>query len=335
MRSPGLFDLFKKNNISDGEKRKNKASGFIICIVIATFIWLLIKLSQFYVDDINYPIVFTNIPSNELLVNASDSNLSVTVKAKGFRIMNLKYFSRHSPIFIDVSKLSVKKIDKSYKSGIKTSFLYNSISKNLMSDDEIVSIYPDSLSLLFDELFHKKIPVKSAIKYSLKNQYLLYDSIKFVPDSIVVTGPSSVINNIDFVETYDRKYLLLDKNVSDKIKLKFPDKKSKTIYSANSVNLIIDVEKYTEASSEVFVNVLSTNKNENAFKLFPEKVKITYVVALKDFKRIDNKMFFVNAIFENDNLTDNKKLRLEVANAPDFVKITKISPEKVEYIILK
>lgn len=335
MKSPGLFDLFKKNKNSDDEKRKNQASGFIICFFIAIIIWLLIKLSQFYVDDINYPIVFTNIPSNELLVNASDTNLSVLVKAKGFRLMSIKYFSRNSPIYIDVSKLPVKKIKRTYKSGIRTSLLYNVISRNLKSGDEIISIYPDTLSLLFDELYNKKLPVKSNVKISLQKQYLLYDSIKFIPDSVVVTGPFSVINDINFVETTEKKFLLLDKKVADDIPLIMPDVNSNIKYSTNFVRVFIDVEKFTEESLEAPVNVISSSKDENVFKFFPERVKITYIVALKDFKRIDTKMFTVIAKYLDDSISDNKKLDVEVANAPDFVKITKITPEKVEYIILK
>ena len=46
-------------------------------------------------------------------------------------------------------------------------------------------------------------------------------------------------------------------------------------------------------------------------------------------------MFTVIAKYLDDSISDNKKLDVEVANAPDFVKITKITPEKVEYIILK
>ncbi len=78
------------------------------------------------------------------------------------------------------------------------------------------------------------------------------------------------------------------------------------------------------------------NPNDRvSIKTFPEKVKITYFVALIDYNRVDHEMFKAQVNIPVIGKLTPGKLKVNIVQFPSFVKIRKIVPDKVEYIILK
>ena len=68
-------------------------------------------------------------------------------------------------------------------------------------------------------------------------------------------------------------------------------------------------------------------------KIFPEKVQITYIVGFSDFDRVSEQMFAARVDYlKRDN---GNRLSVEITRHPDFVKILKQDPSKVEYLIRK
>jgi hypothetical protein len=58
------------------------------------------------------------------------------------------------------------------------------------------------------------------------------------------------------------------------------------------------------------------------------------MVALKDYKKINESMFWAMIDFTKLDLKSaDNKVKVLITKFPSFVKITKIDPEKVEYII--
>ena len=64
-----------------------------------------------------------------------------------------------------------------------------------------------------------------------------------------------------------------------------------------------------------------------------DKIKITYLVALKDFKRVDQDMFLATVRVGEEITTS--KLNVEITHKPSFIKITKVEQEQVEFLVLK
>ncbi len=330
---PNFNELIEKVKKLKGIKFKSNVSIFLICLGISILIWFLIKLSKVYPSTVDYPIIYTNIPKDKLMVKG-DTILSFGLRAKGFNLLSIKDFSRHYPISVDLSNLKLKKYGTIYKSYLLTSHVYNSIDRQIDFTDKLISISPDTLSFIFEDIIHKKIPIKSKLSISFKKQYKLYDSIKFVPDSIIISGPLSAIDTINYIETERKELNLLDKNKSLSLSLIKYRGKSKVTYSSDKVNVFIPVEKYTEANIELPIIVLNDNK-EITIKTFPDIVNVTYLVALKDFTRIDSNMFLATVDYTKAAELNTQKLKINISHYPPFVEITKINPEKVEFIILK
>ena len=105
-------------------------------------------------------------------------------------------------------------------------------------------------------------------------------------------------------------------------------------YNTQEVKITIPVEKYTEAIINIPVKAMAGNPGIK-IKTFPEEITVTYLVALKDFNKIDQNMFKVSANPGPLMHNSPRILKVKLIQYPPFVKITKIEPEMVEYVILK
>jgi hypothetical protein len=330
---PGDFiEFIKKVVTPKDEKFRNQLYIFLICFGISFFIWILIKTSKEYYSNVEYPLVYTNIPEDKLLTNCHDSTLILRIKSKGFRLFSIKYLKKHRAICINLSKANLRKSRYENTTYVLTSPLKKDIENKLYLTDELISILPDTLNFNIEEIVNNKIPIRPDISITYKKQYMLYDPIKLNPDSIIVSGSQETIDTIKFIRTSKIELLNLNENKSFPLKIIKPIISPNIKYSADTINVFIPVEKYTEATIEILISVL--NNDSINIITFPKKAQLTYLVALKDYKRIDSEMFSVGINY-NENIKNNKALKLKVSKQPDFIRITKIKPEKVEYIILK
>ena len=326
------LELVEKIISSVHKVNRNKLYVFMICLCIAVFIWLMIKLSGEYYTNISYPFRFTNIPTEKLMFENADSTINLNLKANGLQLFSAKYLKRHPTVNIDLSSVKMHRCRYRYGSYIITSSLKRSISDQLKFTEDINFISPDSLFFVLESCVTKKVAVETEMSINFKKQYYQYGDIIVTPDSIVLSGLFLMIDTIDFIKTKKIEFSEVKDNKDFNVEIIKPLKSKNIKYSTDKVNIKIPVENYTESS--IFLPIQQINDSVNKVKTFPEKVKVTYLVALRDFDRVDEIMFMAGVDCSKIS-ADNQTLELELFRYADFVKITGMFPEKVEYIILK
>ena len=75
--------------------------------------------------------------------------------------------------------------------------------------------------------------------------------------------------------------------------------------------------------------------NNITLRTFPDKLSLTYIVALKDYKKVEPAMFVAAVNYNTTVDRKTTKLKVQITQKPKFTKITKLKPEKVEFIILQ
>lgn len=292
----------------------------------------MIKMSQPYNDTLPCMVEYTNLPKGKIMADNYDSILYIKHTAKGFRMFSLKYLKAQPHIFLNLNDLKSHKSRYTYNSYILTGPLEETIIKQLGIIDEFQGIYPDTLFFALENITSKKLPVNPNITYTLKKQYQIYGKIITRPDSIIIEGIPSIIDTIQYINTEKKKLNEIYEDKLLKLQLIKPLQTSKIRLSNDSVNVIITVEKYTEAS--ISVDLYAIGADTLKLKLFPDKVTITYLVALKDYDKISPTMF--TAVVELDKkYLKRKTLKIRLEHYPKFVKVKEIQPERVEYIILR
>ncbi len=311
---------------------RKQANIFLLFIGIALFIWLMIKLSNEYDSSVNYNIRFINSPGSNSIISNSDSTVILELTAKGFRLFSIKYLQNKPLINIDLNDIKLHKSRYTFSSYILTKPLHKEISRQLKFDEILTAIKPDTLFLNLEPISRKRIPVIADIGYDFEQQYQLYGQVNISPDSIILSGPPSYIDTINSIKTKPVQLQELKSNRSLTLNLLKPFNSKKVLVSSDTVNIFIPVEKFTEASMELPIRVL--NNNGLRTRLFPDKINLTYLVALKDYNKVNKEMFNV-AVLLNQEGSANRILNVEIRHHPNFIKIKHFDPRQIEYIILK
>lgn len=290
-------------------------------------------MSDEYVAEISIPIKYQNLPADKILNNVDDE-IDVRFRGNGGDIFWLKYFSAQDELAINIQKLDLKKsryFDKYY---ILTDQFRNQIANRFDFDHSLLSFGPDTIYLNFESIISKTLEVYPNIEISCKEQYQIYDSLLFNPPKVMVSGPESIIDTLTNIYTEWISLKDLDKNTSINIALHLPVQDEKVSYSAEEVELFIPVEAYTESSIELSIYSKS-NEDGITIKTFPEKVTLTYMVAMKDYNRVTSDMFSVTVSYDPEKDKEKHFLRVQVDENPAYINISRIHPDKVEFIIQK
>jgi len=100
----------------------------------------------------------------------------------------------------------------------------------------------------------------------------------------------------------------------------------------NTVQLTLDVEKFTESEMIAPINIGNIGYK---VKTFPSEVLVYYSVAQKDFNEVRIHQFNIVPVVDNLDIVYAKKLPLKVLNQPEFVRNVRIVPKEVEFLIIK
>lgn len=323
--------LLRGSGYPGRKKIRNELYIFSICLVISIFIWFLIALSKEVYTTLEYPVKFVHTPADMVLVNEPDSILSFRISSGGFELFTLQYLSAKNPIEIDLRNISLEKQDGFYTGIFNTSRLSDDIRKQYRFSEELVSISPENLYFRFEPLTGKMVPVVSGLKLEFQKQFRLSDSITFTPAEVKVIGPRNLIDKITRVETEAKPVSGIEGSVSGTCMLKKPVENEQLALLPDQVAFAINAERYTE--STLLVPVLPANKNQ-IVKIFPEKVNVTFLVSLSNFKRINPDLFHaVIEVPESDEIKVKAPVRL--ANVPGFIEVTKIDPPEVDFLVIQ
>jgi hypothetical protein len=135
---------------------------------------------------------------------------------------------------------------------------------------------------------------------------------------------------INYIETVEQEVKQIDRSQTIQITLQAPESLNVIKILPKEVEISLSVEKYTESTIKIpIVNTVKKYK----IKTYPDFVVVTYLVTLENFNRVDEDMFTASVDFE-ENKSSNR-LKVNLLHQPSFVKITRIEPEEVEYLLLK
>lgn len=306
---------------------KNKRINVFLLFLLFAFVILIIsKLSKTYTDTIPFKVEKVNIPQEYVILDDS-VHMNITLKTHGFRW--LKYYFTHPKVTVDF-KNDIHKTEEAFVYNKTKAYLNNT---QFDKDVEILNIAPDRLAFRYGVNLVKKVPVKikADVQYALG--FNASDEIHVEPDSVVVIGADVLVSKIKFLETEAKQFKEVRTDLNEPLKLKFPEKTSELQYSVTQVHLKAKVEKFTEGTLKIPVQVINTPKN-SVVNYFPKEVNVSYFVSLNNFERITKQDFQVICDFKKLH-NDQNFLTPELIKVPELVKHSKISKQRIEFIITK
>jgi hypothetical protein len=305
---------------------------YFVCVLIATFIWLMMKLSDGYSKEIEIPIKYSNYPEGMVLVNKPISSLKVKVESQGFQMMTIA-LRNNKQVRIDLSKIELHRTPyKRWVASIPSHLFANEISTQLGVDPIGSKVRPDSIYFVFDSLITKTLPVVIKSKLSFMEGNTLWGDLVVDPKMVEVSGPALKLNSTKFVVADSLILEQIGEDFSKKLKLLKPG----NLVSMNPTNVTVSakVTKFSEFTSEAPLRV-QTNIPDLKIKLFPPKVKITYSIPIPEYDNISDSSFIVSVNIDSLDVLKGSFLIPKIVRKPDVVRSAYLDVDRVEFIIIK
>ncbi|MGB3947296.1 MAG: CdaR family protein [Bacteroidia bacterium] len=325
------FSFSKILNNKSGLRLNRRVITFLFCVVISAFFWLMLSLAKDYTVEFRFPVSYTNLPTDKVIINTLPSSIDIEINASGFNI--LLYKLKHKKEVLSIDLRDIKPYSSRNRYYITTNSRIAKITNQLDNNIQVLKISPDTIHLNFNKKVSKKVPVKVNLTLDFNKHYQQADSIKVIPNFITISGAAEEIAKINRVETVSMSLkdvsdsLALDMDILKTGKLKLID------LSQPKVKVLVDATKFTEGSIELPVEVANLPHNYS-LKIFPDKVTVKYNVAFKNYEKISQIQF--KALVDYQKIEQGStKLKVQLVKFPAEIRSVKLSPEKVEYIIRK
>jgi YbbR domain-containing protein len=245
----------------------------VCAIIFATLVY--IKISSELVEDkviYNVPITLVKHGNIEALAYKPET-VAVAVSGSRNRVRLMSTADIRIEIPIDESVLNERYFSP-YKS---INFGIDFKNVKLPIGVKVTNITPGGIAVHIDRLRSKNVQIEPSFRGNLPNDYSVGD-IKIVPRDVTVTGPDSIIEQIDSVLT---KPIILDKSTVDSFSVEraFQNTDKNILISPKTVQVSVEVYKTvgTRIFQDIPVSIMADNNNERSYKetLLPGTVNIT------------------------------------------------------------
>ncbi len=307
--------------------KSKKINVFLLFLALSFMFLLLTKLTKDYTKTITFTIKPINAVENYVILKDSTHKFDITLRTYGFKF--LKYYLTKPEVTVDLEDLDKSDNQYVWTSSKGIAHLNTQFSENV----KILAINPDSVVFRYDVSGIKKVPVQLNSEVTFAPGYDILADYKFIPDSIKVIGPKVLLDSIDIIQTELLSLSDINSDIDMQLNVILPDSSQNVVYSHKKINVKGDIEKFTEGSVEVPVDIVNV-PNDVVINYFPKSVNVLYYTSLSNFKQVKKNDFVVecdfNTLKEGSTFLDPKLIKY-----PENVKNLKLGQKHIEFIISK
>jgi hypothetical protein len=293
----------------------------ILSLIFSVILWISISLSNDYYATIHVPLKLINFPIGYSTATRTPEEISVKVKGKGWKLVgvNLSSKSDYYISVIDTGKINVN--------------LYNYLGENqwLTSDIDVIDIAPDTISFYVEKDFKRKVAIVPDLVLNYKTGYGLATPVKVTPETTSISGPGSIVRNLNFVYSQRELFDKLDTKI---IKLVPLEDLPGVIYKDKEIQVSLDVQKIVDKTFEdILVQITDLPVDRNVV-LLPNKISISVNGGIDILGRMDRDKVkaFVNY---RDVVLDTLGSVVPHIELPENTSLEYIKPDRLRYIIKK
>ncbi len=315
-----------KSARSSGRTLRSEWATFVWCFAVASVLWVFTALNEPYTSSITVAAKYINYPKEKVFLKPLPEDFKVVTTAKGWDLMSNYYRRKAESITIDLNDYTKSDV-------LITRTLQDKFEQLMPQRITVGEVFPESFSLTKDVKGSKKVPVRFMQDISFKDQFGLGGEISFNPDSITVTGPASIVKNIDHVDTDIDILKNLDKITSNEIKLKDPEPKNLQ-YNPDKIAVSIPVYQLTEKKITIPVKAINQSVSDTV-KMIPDHISVIYQVPINKFPQMDFTQFQVIVDGSQIDTSNREPLKVQLITQPKYTYNVRIIPDYVNFIIRK
>ncbi|MDB5116252.1 MAG: YbbR-like protein [Mucilaginibacter sp.] len=305
---------------------RRRASAFFTCLALAICGWLVITLSNTYNYTVKEILTFRNAPQKRAFHSLQSDTVNVTVKGNGWQMLLSKINEENKLIKVDLRTLD----SEAY---VVLSSQLQEINAEKAVNNEIVAFSPDTLYFDFTNRSVRRIPVQLVKSVRYEQQFTQSGNITIKPSYVTISGPSNLIDKITTWRTDSLVLKNISEDVSSSVNLAPPPEGNISIYP-KTVQVNIPVDEFTEKTMQIPVKLVDNNAFFNV-KIFPQKVKVTFITSLNRYADITEDLFEAQANLNLWRQYGYNVLPVKITRLPAFCKIVSVEPHNIDFIIKK
>lgn len=305
---------------------KRRVFTLLACLFLAIAAWLFMALNNKYIYTAKTVLVFKNTPIRRAFYPLQSDTVDLQVEGTGWQLLFSRLRISPPSISVNLSQLNTKDFITF------SDQLYN-VNRQLESTQKVISVRPDTLYFDFTKRTVKKVPINLVSKLDFISQYGISSDIILNPKYVKVAGPAEELSKITIWPTDTLKLNKIQGSTTVRVGLQHSIHKNVSIYPS-SVEVKLPVDEFTEKTIEVPLKI-SNNKNYNSIRLYPKKVKVTFLVALGNYSQVNEN--FITAMVDVNEWRDlaHKQFTVKITAFPDYCKLININPSKVDFVVEK
>jgi hypothetical protein len=311
---------------SSDKKKPGKAKAFFICLLLASFLWLVHSLNTVYIYTLRVPVTFKNQPQNKKPLFQFPEHLSVDVKASGLKLALILLQRPFQPLEVDFNTLKSVNRDQNYvlsSSPLNFKSVFN-------FDTKIRHISPDTLYFSEKNGYQKSVPVRVPLYIKCQEGYG-YKKPVISPPFVTLWGDSLLVSRMDSVYTQALTLSELNKNINTRLELLKPNPLVYT--SANEASVFIEVARLVEHTISLPVSDIRSSVQQQVH-IFPARVKVKFTAIQNSVSAEDTSLFRAN--IDSDKINRHtKKCPVFLSACPGQVTVMSIEPPEADILIFR
>jgi len=306
-------------------KKPGKTKAFFICLVIASFLWVVHALNTVYTHSFSIPVEFKNLPVDKKPLMQLPLQIKADIKASGLKLAIMLIRQPFKTLVIDLNSLKTANRGQNYVlSGSPIDY-----EKIFHFETTVKHLYPDTLYFTERTGFEKNVPVKVPLNLSCREGFGFQPPV-ITPAFVTVWGDSSILNTVDTVYTPILNLTQLTNNVKETVPLIKPGSGIYTSLSAVEVN--IQVGRLVEHHITVPITDLK-EYSDKQISIFPAFARIKFTALQNNYLPEDSALFKVMINSERKNPRNNK-YPIILGTKPGHVNIIDYEPKEADILIL-
>ena len=288
--------------------------SFIVCLVLASVMWFLQKLSNTADKNIYYQLeyilpetkTFAKIPPTEIITNIEGPGFNLFLNPKRQKL-EIPLSENHSQVLTRNALSEFVRTDLQ-----ETMYTFNSLESS-------------GIQISLDDLMVKKVPFRFEGIIEPAAGYKVLGGIQSIPDSIEVSGPKSTVRHIDSWRVFNQDYENWTERISEIIDLQ-ADSLQLISLSTGTVELSVNIDAVTEKS--IVLDVITSN---DSIQSIPKRAELVFELGLSEFENYNEGQFELTAE-EKESSEGQTKAKLVLIKHPSSITKYRMIPDSVELI---
>ncbi len=275
--------LFKNRFFSSQEDEqgplasKERIAVFLSAYILALAFWFAVNVNREYSLSVNMPIEIEELPPDLALSEEIPEAVAVSVNADWWQLASI--LNKPPTVSLQVSE------DGEVN-------LFNEV-RNEMSDlpsVRIDKVQPSIIAVNLEAKAERKIPVRLRTEITFQEQFGMVGRPVVTPDSIVVTGAASVIEDLDEWLVED---VLSIENARENIDIRISLESTDPLITLSYEELRYQarVSEFTEGEKVVFITTRGLPRNQN-IAYNPSSLTIRYNIPIEEYATAQEEQLF-------------------------------------------